>query len=70
MQKRLEQTGDWDAQKNLDSTTLKKMLYERFEQVNFEMAKKDVLPFIENPPALDLWSANFFCDITKDWNII
>lgn len=70
LQKRLEQTGNWDAQKNLDSTTLKKMLYERFEQVNFEMAKKDVLPFIENPPALDLWSANFFCDITKDWDII
>lgn len=46
------------------------MLCERFEQVDFEIAKKDVLPFIENPFALDLWSANFFCDITKDWNII
>jgi len=56
--------------KKLDSATLKKMLYERFEQVDFEMAKKDVLPFIENPSALDLWSTNFFYCITKDWSII
>lgn len=34
--------------------------------MNFEEAKKDVLPFIKDQSKLDLWSKEFFIEITKN----
>ena len=31
-----------------------------------QMLKEDVLPFIRNPAALDVWSASFFKSITEN----
>ena len=42
------------------------MLQARFEMINYEQAKQDVLPFIADPNKLDLWSEEFFVDITKN----
>ena len=42
------------------------MLKERFEMISYEQAKQDVLPFITEPNTLDLWSEEFFVDITKN----
>lgn len=67
LQKRLEQTGNWDSQKSLDMETLKELLCEHFKNVDFNEARKDVLPFIKDSSTLDLWNADFFCSITKDW---
>ena len=41
------------------------MLYTRFEQIDYEQAKQDALPFIRNPDTLALWSADFFKGITE-----
>jgi hypothetical protein len=45
---------------------LVEMLNRRFDTIDFEQAKQDVLPFITNPDKLDLWSKDFFIDITKN----
>ena len=42
------------------------MLINRFEKIDFEQAKQDVLPFIKNASTLDLWGAEMFRDITKE----
>jgi predicted nucleotidyltransferase component of viral defense system len=67
LQKRMEQTGHWDSGKELTMPQLKKMLKDRFQSVDFEAAKKDVLPFVADSSKLDLWSAEFFCAITDEW---
>lgn len=52
---------------NYDLTidNLKALLNERFESLDIEQAKQDVLPFIKDKIKLDLWSKEFFIEITK-----
>ena len=44
---------------------LKLLLNERFENLDIDQAKHDVLPFIKDKSKLDLWSKEFFIEITK-----
>lgn len=44
---------------------LQLLLNERFANLNFEQAKQDVLPFVRDKAKLDLWSKEFFIEITK-----
>ena len=43
---------------------LKKLLKEKFKEINYDNAKEDVKPFIKNQSSLDLWCSNFFISIT------
>ena len=43
---------------------IKKMLTERFNSIDFVQARKDVEPFIHDTSVLDIWSADFFTQIT------
>lgn len=45
---------------------LKEMLNNKFKEINYKMAKEDVLPFIEDKESLDLWSEEFFIEISKN----
>ena len=47
---------------------IKKMLIERFNEIDFEQAKEDVIPFIKDPSFLDIWSKEFFIAITDQLN--
>ena len=49
-----------------DIEVLKKMLNERFNVINYTDAKEDVIAFIEDKESLNLWSADFFKEITKN----
>ncbi len=44
---------------------VKKMLSERFDSINYAQARQDVEPFIHDPLALNVWSAEFFKQITE-----
>lgn len=50
---------------DLTIDNLKALLSERFENLDIEQAKQDVLPFIKDKTKLDLWSKEFFIEITK-----
>lgn len=45
---------------------IKDMLCERFKQINYEDAKKDVASFLTNNYPLDIWSPNFFIAMTQE----
>ena len=45
---------------------VKSMLNNRFEAIDFSQAKKDVMPFIKDPQSLEVWSSDFFKQITCD----
>ena len=43
---------------------IKKVLFHRFETIDYMQARNDVLPFIRIPASLDVWSIEFFHAIT------
>lgn len=45
---------------------LKEMLNKKFEEINYTNAKEDVITFIEDKDSLNLWSEEFFKEITKN----
>lgn len=63
---RLVDTGLLQENDTFDLNTLKTMLNKRFENIDFNQAKLDVLPFITDKSKLDLWSEEFFKDITHN----
>ena len=57
-----------DTNKTISCEDIKKMLIERFNEIDFEQAKEDVIPFIKDPSVLDIWSKEFFIAITNHLN--
>lgn len=47
---------------------LKELLFQKFDMINFKDAKDDVVAFIEDKDSLNLWSKEFFREITKNLN--
>lgn len=45
---------------------VKSMLIDRFETINYKQAREDVIPFVKDPYKMDLWSADFFKQITEN----
>lgn len=65
LEARLKQTNSIDPDLSLTIESLKKMLYQRFAEIDFDAVKKDVYPFIKDVHQLDLWSVSFFQSITE-----
>ena len=51
-----------------DIDILKQMLNKKFNEINYSNAKEDVIVFIEDKDSLDLWSTDFFVQISKNLN--
>lgn len=64
---RLIQSGHIADQSPFSLDDLKQMLFQRFDRIDYELAKLDVLPFIRDQAMLDLWSSAFFKQITIDY---
>ncbi len=54
------------AREDLSLDEIKQILLSRFESIDYSQAKDDVLPFIQNPASLDMWSKAFFQSITNN----
>lgn len=63
---RLVQSGHIKEETKFTVSVLKQMLDERFAKINYEQAKADVAPFIKDASLLNLWSNDFFMQITKN----
>lgn len=63
---RLAQTGHLLENEKMTVEDIKTMLCKRFAAIDYVQAKRDVEPFIKNPAALDIWSAEFFASITQN----
>lgn len=53
---------------NFDINVLKEMLTAKFNEINYNDAKEDVIAFIEDKDSLNLWTKEFFIEITKNIN--
>lgn len=47
---------------------LKELLIDKFNKINYDDAKKDVTPFIKDVDSLNIWSKDFFINITSNLN--
>lgn len=65
LRERLIQTGYISQEDACSLENIKEFLNTRFETIDYEQAKEDVLPFIRDHSSLNLWSANFFKQITN-----
>ena len=45
---------------------LKQLLYKKFKEIDYTNAKEDVITFIEDKESLNLWSEEFFIEITNN----
>ena len=45
---------------------VKRMLMNKFDTIDYKQAREDVIPFIKDPSKMDLWSVDFFQQITEN----
>jgi len=63
LEQRLRQTEGWKRKEPLTLEALSELLKQKFSEVNIESAKGDVLGFIKDKDAVNLWSAEFFASL-------
>lgn len=68
LQEKLIDSQYIDANVIISCDDVRKMLIERFNEIDFEQTKEDVIPFIKDPSVLDIWSKEFFIAITDHLN--
>ena len=65
LRERLIQSGFIEENAQCTLPEIKKMLYNRFDSIDIAQAKRDVEPFIHDTSLLNIWSADFFKQITE-----
>ena len=60
LESRLRQAGFYTKVSHLSETELRELLEKRIQDVDIELAKKDVIRFIRNPKDVDVWSKDYF----------
>ncbi len=64
LRERLIQSGHIGENANFSLDDLKELLFEKFESIDYGQAKSDVEPFIRDTAMLNIWSTDFFKQIT------
>lgn len=65
LRERLLQTGHIKENYACSLDDIKQMLYKRFDAIDYKQAKEDAEAFIRDISVLDIWSADFFKQITE-----
>lgn len=68
LRERMIQSGHLNEKDNFTEKILKKMLFEKIDNIDYDLAKKDVMPFLKDQTYLDLWSRNFFHSIVENYS--
>lgn len=70
LKEKMIQTGHWKREHQLNKERLLKLLQEKFQSIDFERAKQDVRPFINDKQELALWNREFFTKIIENLEVI
>lgn len=69
LRERLLQSGHIKETDEFSLKEIKRILRERFDAIDYTQAKEDAEPFIRDTSVLNLWSADFFKQITENLKI-
>ena len=64
LRERLLESGYIHPEDPCSLQDVKRMLFQRFAEIDYEQAKADVIPFIRDASTVSLWSEDFFRQIT------
>lgn len=70
LEKRMRQSGDWKAEEPLAKESFARIYSETVHRVDFDMARKEVEPFVKRPEDLAMWSRGFFEDLLGRFDLI
>lgn len=65
LRERLIQSEAWPVSKEFARKDLIDLLQKKINSTDFDNAKNDVLPFVRDKQAVELWSAPFFLDLVE-----
>jgi len=63
---RLVDSGFISEGEELPLEVLKSKLKERFNEIDYKMAKEDVINFLKYPSKIDIWSKEYFCSLVDE----
>ena len=64
---RLKYGGYIEKDAALDEAELRKLLIEKFNNIDYDSAKLDVMPFISNVKEVDIWGPELFISVTDNY---
>ena len=67
---RAQESGELEGLSTIDLPAVQALLHERIDQVDFEQAKADVRPFIQDVSGLGLWSGGYFHDLAGELRVL
>ena len=70
LREKMLQTKHLQPAEALNEKDLREHLKKRIDQIDWELAKADAVPFIADKRRLDLWSASFFHDLMKHLRVV
>ena len=59
----MRQSGDYRGKQRLTARKLQDLLQRAVDELDVEQARREVVPFVKDPRALDVWSQEFFKQI-------
>lgn len=62
---RLRQSGHWSDDEPISASTFSSLLNDAIERLNIHQAAQEVAPFVKDRQSLDIWSREFFIEISK-----
>ena len=65
LEAKMHQSGHLPKKEKLDTNKFEQLLSTKFRAIDWAQAKKDVLPFIKDQFALNLWGADFFQEVSR-----
>ena len=65
LEARMHQTGHLALKQRLTHELLQSLLKEKIAQVDLDLVKQDILPFLRDPQKLSLWSKPFFLAVSE-----
>ena len=65
LEQRMRQSGHWGAGKSLGPEDFEILVTEAIDRLDVRQAREEVLPFVRNPEALEVWSREFFFDVVR-----
>ncbi len=68
LEQRLRQSGGWGGEVPLKHSDLLDLLKKKFSELDIAAAKRDILPFIKDPAAIEVWSKEFFVSLLPKLN--
>jgi predicted nucleotidyltransferase component of viral defense system len=70
LKEKMVQGGQWDRSVPLGRSEIIQLFKEKIGATDFEQAKRDVLPFVEEHESLKVWSAAFFGQIIEQLKVV